>query len=132
VGPKTNDSTGSSLRTCENSQWNLVFHGLAYGVVNIVPAHTNSNNLPMESQYVEQARVPSGEMGANSIEQLTPRQKEVAGLLRKGYSYRQISENLSISLYTVRAHLHSVYKRLQVKSRGEAAAKMFDRMKTNQ
>jgi DNA-binding NarL/FixJ family response regulator len=84
----------------------------------------------MESQYVESERVPSVEIEADFIERLTPRQKEVAALLVKGYSYRQISENLSISLCTVRAHLHYVYKKLQVKSRGQAAAKMFGRMET--
>lgn len=65
----------------------------------------------------------------NSIQQLTPRQKEIVNLLLlKGYSYKQIGENLNISIYTVRAHLHSAYKRLQVKSRGQAAARIFSQL----
>lgn len=65
----------------------------------------------------------------NSIEQLTPRQKEIVNLLLlNGYSYKQIGENLNISLCTVRAHLHSAYKKLQVRSRGQAAAKIFSQL----
>lgn len=66
----------------------------------------------------------------NSGEQFTPRQKEIVNLLLlKGYSYKQIGENLGISLGTVRAHLHSAYKKLQVKSRGQAAAKIFSQLR---
>lgn len=72
--------------------------------------------------------MPSVEVELDSFERLTPRQKEVVSLLLKGFSYRQISENLGISLYTVRAHLHSAYERLEVKSRGQAAAKIFSHM----
>jgi len=57
--------------------------------------------------------------------QLTVRQKDIVNLLFKGCSYREIGKTLGISLPTVRAHLHSAYKRLQVKSRAQAVAKIF-------
>jgi len=62
---------------------------------------------------------------ANGFEQLTERQKDIVNLLFKGCSYLEISKNLGISLPTVRAHLHSAYKRLQVRSRAQAVAKIF-------
>jgi DNA-binding CsgD family transcriptional regulator len=59
------------------------------------------------------------------IAQLSPRQLAVVDLLFKGLSYREISESLGISLFTVRSHLHSAYKKLQVKSRGQAVARIL-------
>jgi DNA-binding NarL/FixJ family response regulator len=49
----------------------------------------------------------------------------VVQLLFAGFSYREIGENLGISLSTVRAHLHSAYRTLQVKSRAQAVAKIL-------
>lgn len=59
------------------------------------------------------------------IAQLSPRQRAAVHLLVEGLSYREISERLGISLFTVRSHLHSAYKRLQVKSRGQAVARLL-------
>lgn len=61
----------------------------------------------------------------NGFEQLTSRQKDIVHLLFKGCSYREIGKTLGISLPTVRAHLHSAYKKMQVKSRAQAVAKIF-------
>ena len=63
--------------------------------------------------------------GAEGFEQLTARQRDIMNLLFKGYSYLEIGNSLGISLPTVRAHLHSAYKRLQVRSRAQAVAKIF-------
>ncbi|HUA66847.1 MAG TPA: helix-turn-helix transcriptional regulator [Alphaproteobacteria bacterium] len=59
------------------------------------------------------------------IARLSPRQLAAVDLLFKGLTYREISETLRISLFTVRSHLHSAYKRLEVKSRGQAVAKIL-------
>lgn len=61
----------------------------------------------------------------DGFDELTVRQKDIVNLLFKGCSYREIGKSLGITLPTVRAHLHSVYKRLQVKSRAQAVAKIF-------
>jgi DNA-binding CsgD family transcriptional regulator len=45
-------------------------------------------------------------------------------LLAKGGYYREIGEALGISQSTVRAHLHSVYRKLHVKSRAQAVIKL--------
>lgn len=54
---------------------------------------------------------------------LTLREREILELLAKGFRYREIGEALGISPFTVRAHLHSVYKKLHVKSGTQAAIK---------
>jgi DNA-binding NarL/FixJ family response regulator len=61
-------------------------------------------------------RDPSGK-------QLTPRQHEILRLLARGFYYKEIGTELGISYCTVRAHLHAVYQKLQVKSRALAVIK---------
>ena len=55
---------------------------------------------------------------------LTAREAEVAGLLAKGLSNREIAERLVISPHTVRSHLQAMSARLGVSSRGRLAAKV--------
>ncbi|MFB2119606.1 response regulator [Parapedobacter sp. 2B3] len=50
-------------------------------------------------------------------EQLTPRETEIISLLQKGGGYRQVAEQLSISVATVKFHIRNVYGKLQLNSR---------------
>ena len=62
----------------------------------------------------------------NPYEQLlTEREKEVLDLLAKGRSYKQIANELYISMETVKSHCHNIYDKLHVKSRAEAVYKYF-------
>ena len=56
---------------------------------------------------------------------LSPRECEVLEQLAKGGFYRDIGETLDISTATVRAHLHSIYQKLGVRSRTQAVAKAY-------
>jgi len=60
---------------------------------------------------------------SSDMEQLTEREREVLGLLAKGFMYKEIAEQLGISLHTVRGHVHLVYEKLHVQSRTEAVLK---------
>jgi len=51
---------------------------------------------------------------------LTPREKEVLGLIAKGYSYDEIAKAFTLSTNTVRAHIRNIYRKLSVRSRSEA------------
>jgi DNA-binding NarL/FixJ family response regulator len=62
---------------------------------------------------------------ASDVEQLTSREQELLGLLAKGFSYKEISHELSISGGTVNTHIKSIYRKLHVQSRMQAAAKFF-------
>ena len=53
--------------------------------------------------------------------QLTPREAEVLGLVRSGLANKQIARRLSISERTVKAHLTSVFQRIGVVDRTQAA-----------
>lgn len=54
---------------------------------------------------------------------LTKREKEVLGGLVEGNSYKAISDNLHISVETVRFHFRNIYKKLHVHSQSEAVVK---------
>ena len=60
-----------------------------------------------------------GSMGA--------REKEIIGLLAKGHLYKEIANELGISVETVRTHIHNTYEKLHVRSRTEAVMKVFGR-----
>lgn len=55
------------------------------------------------------------------ISQLTPREREVLGLLVEGADGKTIADRLRISRNTVRTHVQSILTKLQVHSRLEAA-----------
>ena len=60
---------------------------------------------------------------ASEMEKLTRREQEILALLAKGFLYKEIADQLGITLSTVRAHLHTVYEKLHVQSRTEAVVK---------
>ena len=62
----------------------------------------------------------------DAIESLTPREREVLGLLAQGYTNKEIAENLVISTNTVKRHLKSIFEKLGVNTRSAAAAKAVE------
>lgn len=67
---------------------------------------------------------PEPDSLASEWRKLTPRERQILDQLARGRSYREIGEALGISESTVRAHLHSIYRKLHVKSRAKAVAKL--------
>jgi DNA-binding NarL/FixJ family response regulator len=58
---------------------------------------------------------------------LTPREQIVLDCLAKGLAYKQIGDQLGISINTIRTHLRHIYEKLHVQSRTEAVAKYLQR-----
>lgn len=54
---------------------------------------------------------------------LSPREQAVLDCLAKGLTYKQIADQLEISIDTIRTHLRRIYEKLHVQSRTEAVAK---------
>lgn len=68
---------------------------------------TTSKPVPME-------KVPDHE-------RLTPRESEVLTYLSKGFTIKEIASLMGIKWFTVNDHIKSIYKKLNVSSRAEAA-----------
>lgn len=58
--------------------------------------------------------------------QLTPKEKEVLSALSKGFSYKLIGAEVSISIDTVRSHIRKIYEKLHVHSQTEAVLKAIN------
>ena len=56
---------------------------------------------------------------------LTAREKDLLQLLAKGLLYKEIAGQLSISINTVKQHIHNIYEKMHVKNRTEALNKYF-------
>jgi len=54
---------------------------------------------------------------------LSEREREVLALLCKGKSYKMIADDLCISSNTVRSHIKSIYRKLEVTSSSQAVAR---------
>lgn len=65
-------------------------------------------------------RAVSLEPGAE-WERLTPRENEVLTYLSKGFTIKEIANLMGIKWFTVNDHIKSIYKKLNVSSRAEAA-----------
>lgn len=69
-------------------------------------------------QRVEQPAAPTTDM-------LTPREKQVLELLARGHMYKEIADQLLLSIPTVNCYIRSIYEKLQVHSRSQAVAKFM-------
>lgn len=57
---------------------------------------------------------------------ITPRETEVLGLLREGFSNAEIARLLGISAHTAKAHVAAIIEKLGVADRTQAVARGFD------
>lgn len=60
------------------------------------------------------------------INRLTPKEREVVNLIARGYTYREASERLFITVKTLEKHMGSIFGKLSVASRHELAALAFE------
>lgn len=93
--------------------------------VELVHSGGSPMSIPIARKVVNHFRripEPRGEM-----ETLTPREHEILSLLAQGYIYKEIADQLGVTVSTVRAHLHSVYGKLHVQTRTEAVIKFLKR-----
>jgi DNA-binding NarL/FixJ family response regulator len=58
---------------------------------------------------------------------LTSREKEVLECLSEGKYYKEIADELHISIETVKSHCHNIYEKLHVSTRTEALNKYYSR-----
>lgn len=57
--------------------------------------------------------------------ELSQREREVLNGLAEGLAYKQIADQLAVSIHTVRNYIRRIYEKLHVRSRTEAVAKFL-------
>src|SRR6185312_73657 len=67
-------------------------------------------------------RLPRSDLSSACFDQLTAREREVAGLLAQGLSNKEIAGRLYIALSTVKDHVHRVLAKTGLASRSEVIA----------
>lgn len=62
---------------------------------------------------------------AQPADKLAPRERQVLELLAQGHLYKEIADQLQLSVPTVNCYIRSIYEKLQVHSRAQAVAKFL-------
>lgn len=60
------------------------------------------------------------------LDALTFREKEIVSLVEKGQSYKQMSDQLFVTTYTINYHLKNIYKKLNIHSKSELLSKLME------
>lgn len=127
------------LTTYEESD--LIFNSLRAGangyLLKNMPAEelvqavqqVNAGGAPMSMQIARKvvAHFHQNPQPSDELARLSARESEILRLLARGCLYKEIADELGISMSTVRTHIHSVYEKLHVQSRTEAVVKFLDR-----
>lgn len=82
---------------------------------------TDTAGMPLASAFQSSRSMPLGHSAPLDHERLTPRESEVLTYLSKGFTIKEIASLMGIKWFTVNDHIKSIYKKLNVSSRAEAA-----------
>jgi len=63
----------------------------------------------------------------HELDQLSPREQQVLRLIARGYTYKEVARDLTISVKTVESHVSSVLRKLQLSTRHELTKWATDR-----
>lgn len=85
----------------------------------------NAGGSPMTSSIARKvvASFRTVEKAGEKDSGLSPREQAVLDGLAKGLTYKQIGDQLGISIDTIRTYIRRIYEKLHVQSRTEAVAK---------
>jgi DNA-binding NarL/FixJ family response regulator len=85
----------------------------------VADAQAPDSSLMRATTFTTSRPVPIDKMPDH--ERLTPRENEVLTYLSKGFTIKEIASLMGIKWFTVNDHIKSIYKKLNVSSRAEAA-----------
>src|SRR5581483_9530942 len=82
---------------------------------------SDTSPLPVPSGFSSSRPMSLERPAPMDHERLTPRENEVLTYLSKGFTIKEIAALMGIKWFTVNDHIKSIYKKLNVSSRAEAA-----------
>jgi DNA-binding NarL/FixJ family response regulator len=80
---------------------------------------------PMTSDVARKVVQSFRKPASAESEPLSSRERSVLELLAAGHAYKEIADQLSISVTTVNTYIRRIYEKLHVHSRAQAVAKYF-------
>lgn len=80
---------------------------------------------PMSSGIARKVVASFQRVEPTEADKLSPREKQVIELLAQGFLYKEIADQLQLSIPTVNGYIRSIYEKLQVHSRSQAVAKFL-------
>lgn len=80
---------------------------------------------PMSAQIARRVISSFQQKPSDQTSLLSPREHDILQGLSRGLRYKEIADQLQISLQTVRTHTRHIYEKLQVQSRTEALNKVY-------
>jgi DNA-binding NarL/FixJ family response regulator len=81
-----------------------------------------AHDADVAAAFLRSLGVKAARGGRRDIGILTKREREVLGLLAEGLSNQELAERLFVTRKTVEHHVHSILRKLGLRSRAEAAA----------
>jgi DNA-binding NarL/FixJ family response regulator len=87
----------------------------------------HAGGAPMSASIARKV-VQSFQSGKPAMEQeaeLSTREREVLNGLAEGYVYKQIADQLGVSIHTLRNYIRRIYEKLHVHTRTQAVAKYY-------
>ena len=109
-------ANGYLLKDMEPDQLVAVLRSIVAGETVVAPALA-----PALARIVRDRAPAKKPPPAGPFRELTPREREILGLLAEGLSNRGIGEQLGISEGTVKAHVKAILRKLKLRSRVAAA-----------
>lgn len=98
------------------------FGGQRYSDSGFTPAEAHHpHRQPAPAPQPAHPPIPMDPADKLDYERLTPRENEVLTYLSKGFTIKEIASLMGIKWFTVNDHIKSIYKKLNVSSRAEAA-----------
>lgn len=105
-------ASGYILKSAPHEELLTALHSVAAGNAYLYPTATKR----LMTEYME--KVKQGEH-TGAYESLSEREKEILSWIAKGYSNKEIAEQLMISVKTVETHKSNVMEKLSLKTRPE-------------
>ncbi|MBL7742570.1 MAG: response regulator transcription factor [Chitinophagaceae bacterium] len=82
----------------------------------IVEVHNNRKYICEEIRNIISDQALNGDEQPGGLHLLSRREMDIIGYLKKGYSSREIAENINISVKTVEVHRYNILKKLNMRN----------------
>lgn len=67
----------------------------------------------------------------NKLEELSPRESQVANAIAEGMSYKLVAAELDLSIDTIRTNIRNIYKKLKINSKSELVKYVIENKRSN-